>query len=97
MAFFDLFKKNKAETKLSVEEEKQIEESYDSGLEKTKTGFFSKLGKAIAGKSTVDADFLDEIEDGARATITEEALSMIIFNEAKRKDFFRTTDAQTMP
>lgn len=31
---------------------------------------------------------LDEIEDGARATITEEALSMIIFNEAKRKCYF---------
>ena len=32
---------------------------------------------------------LDEIEDGARATITEEALSMVIFNEAKRKFFFK--------
>jgi hypothetical protein len=31
---------------------------------------------------------VDKIEDGARATITEEALSMIIFNEAKKKDFF---------
>lgn len=31
---------------------------------------------------------LDEIEDGARAIITEEALSMIIFNEAKRKYYF---------
>jgi MazG C-terminal domain len=31
---------------------------------------------------------LDEIEDGARAAITEEALSMIIFNEAKRKNYF---------
>jgi MazG C-terminal domain len=35
---------------------------------------------------------IDEIEDGARAAITEEALSMIIFNEAKRKDFFRKTN-----
>ena len=33
-------------------------------------------------------ELLDEIEDGARATITEEALSMIIFNEAKRKNYF---------
>lgn len=31
---------------------------------------------------------LDEIEDGARAAITEEAISLLIFNEAKRKDFF---------
>jgi hypothetical protein len=34
-------------------------------------------------------EVFDEIEDGARATITEEALSMVIFNEAKRKEFFR--------
>lgn len=32
---------------------------------------------------------IDDIEDGARATITEEALSMVIFNEAKRKNFFK--------
>lgn len=32
---------------------------------------------------------IDEIEDGARATITEEAISMIIFNEAKRKNYFK--------
>lgn len=37
-------------------------------------------------------EVLDEIEDGARATITEEALSMVIFNEAKRKDFFRNNN-----
>ncbi len=37
-------------------------------------------------------EVLDEIEDGARATITEEALSMVIFNEAKRKDFFRSNN-----
>lgn len=34
---------------------------------------------------------LDEIEDGARAVITEEALSMIIFNEAKRKNYFESS------
>lgn len=33
-------------------------------------------------------DVIDRIEDGARATITEEALSMVIFNEAKRKNYF---------
>jgi MazG C-terminal domain len=31
---------------------------------------------------------IDKIEDGARATITEEALSMIVFNEARKKQFF---------
>lgn len=32
---------------------------------------------------------VDEIEDGARATITEEAISMLVYNEAKRKSFFK--------
>ena len=31
---------------------------------------------------------IDEIEDGARATITEEAISLVLFNDAKRKDFY---------
>ena len=33
---------------------------------------------------------IDDIEDGARATITEEAISLILFNEAKRKKLFTT-------
>jgi hypothetical protein len=32
---------------------------------------------------------VDEIEDGARATITEEAISLILFSEAKRKDMYK--------
>ena len=31
---------------------------------------------------------IDKIEDGARAAITEESISLILFNEAKRKGFF---------
>lgn len=42
---------------------KEKKESLDKGLEKTKTSFFSKLSKAIAGKSTVDADVLDNLEE----------------------------------
>lgn len=37
-------------------------ETLDKGLEKTKNNFFDKLGKAIAGKSKVDDDVLDELE-----------------------------------
>jgi fused signal recognition particle receptor len=37
-------------------------EDLDKGLEKTKTSFFGKLTKAIAGKSTVDEEVLDELE-----------------------------------
>jgi fused signal recognition particle receptor len=42
---------------------KKNKETLDKGLEKTKTGFFSKLGKAIAGKSKVDEEVLDELEE----------------------------------
>lgn len=38
-------------------------ESLDKGLEKTKTTFFSKLSKAVAGKSKVDEDVLDNLEE----------------------------------
>ncbi len=38
-------------------------EDLDKGLEKTKTSFLGKLSKAIAGKSTVDIEVLDELEN----------------------------------
>lgn len=38
-------------------------EDLDKGLEKTKTSFLGKISKAIAGKSTVDVDVLDELEN----------------------------------
>ena len=38
-------------------------ETLDKGLEQTKTSFFSKLTKAVAGKSKVDADVLDNLEE----------------------------------
>ena len=38
-------------------------ESLDKGLEKSKTSFFSKLNKAVAGKSKVDDDVLDNLEE----------------------------------
>ena len=41
----------------------QKKETLDKGLEKTKTNFFSKLGKAVAGKSKVDDDVLDDLEE----------------------------------
>ena len=38
-------------------------EELEKGLEKTKEGFFGKITKAVAGKSTVDESFLDELEN----------------------------------
>ncbi len=38
-------------------------EDLDKGLEKTKEGFFNKLGRAVAGKDRVDEEVLDELEN----------------------------------
>ena len=50
MAFFGLFSKEKKET-------------LDKGLEKTKQSFFSKIARSIVGKSKVDSDVLDNLEE----------------------------------
>lgn len=50
MGLFSIFSKEKKET-------------LDKGLEKTKTSFLGKLSKSIAGKSTVDDEVLDNLEE----------------------------------
>jgi len=50
MGLFDIFSKGKKET-------------LDKGLEKTKESFFSKLNRAIVGKSKVDDEVLDNLEE----------------------------------
>jgi fused signal recognition particle receptor len=42
---------------------KEKKETLDKGLEKSKTSFFDKLSKAVAGKSKVDDDVLDNLEE----------------------------------
>jgi fused signal recognition particle receptor len=42
---------------------KEKKESLDEGLKKTKESFFSKLGKAVLGKTSVDAEVLDNLEE----------------------------------
>ena len=62
MGLFDIFKSNKpAATPTSEQTESRQE--LERGLEKTKQGFFSKLTRAIAGSSTVDATVLDDLEE----------------------------------
>ena len=77
MGFFDLFKKKKdnaaeqvatpeAQAAIEQHEEQQAQEQKEelsAGLQKTKEGFFSKLARAVAGRSTVDADMLDNLEE----------------------------------
>ena len=53
MGLFDFFKKKNQENK----------ETLDKGLEKTKTSVFDKLARAVAGKSKVDEDVLDNLEE----------------------------------
>ena len=55
MGLFDFFKKK--------ETAPEAQEALDKGLEKTKEGFLSKITKAVAGKSTVDDDVLDSLEE----------------------------------
>ena len=50
MGFFDFFQKEKKET-------------LDKGLAKTKEGMFTKITRAVAGKSTVDDAVLDDLEE----------------------------------
>jgi fused signal recognition particle receptor len=42
---------------------KEKKEKLDQGLEKTKTSLLDKIGKALAGKSAIDDDFLDKLEE----------------------------------
>lgn len=42
---------------------KKEKESLDQGLQKTKEGFFAKINRVIAGKSTVDEGVLDDLEE----------------------------------
>ncbi len=53
MGFFNFFSRSKEEQK----------ETLDKGLEKTKESFLGKLTRAMAGKSKVDDDVLDDLEE----------------------------------
>ncbi|MBR1789698.1 MAG: signal recognition particle-docking protein FtsY [Bacteroidaceae bacterium] len=54
MGFFNLFSRKSKEEQV---------ETLDKGLEKTKESFFGKLTRAVAGKSKVDDDVLDNLEE----------------------------------
>lgn len=85
MAFFGLFsKKSEAEKK-----------SLDQGLQKTKNGIFDKISRAIVGKSRVDDDVLDAIEEALVASdIGVDTTLKIIdsLQERVARDKFMNTD-----
>jgi fused signal recognition particle receptor len=85
MAFFGLFGKKSKEEK----------ESLDQGLQKTKMGIFEKISRAIVGKSTVDDDVLDGIEEALIASdIGVDTTLKIIesLQERVARDKFMNTD-----
>ena len=79
---------------------KREKESLDEGLQKTKEGFLSKITKAIAGKSTVDEEVLDNLEDalvsadvGIDTTI---AIIDQIENRVARDKYVNTSELNTI-
>lgn len=87
MGFFDFFSNEK-------------KESLDKGLEKTKDNFFTKLSKSIVGKSTVDDDVLDDLEEiliGSDVGV-ETTLKIIsrIQERVKRDKFLNTSELDSI-
>jgi fused signal recognition particle receptor len=81
MGFFGLFSKEKKET-------------LDKGLEKTKEGFFSKLTKILIGKSKVDDEVLDNLEEiliGADVGVATTLKIVERIQERVAKDKYATT------
>ena len=59
---------------------KEKKETLDKGLEKSKSSFFSKMSKAVAGKSKVDDEVLDDLElvlDLSLSTISLEVIESL--------------------
>ncbi len=74
---------------------KQEKESLDQGLQKTKEGFFAKITKAIAGKSTVDEEVLDSLEEAlVSADVGIETTIQLIerIEERVKKDKYVSTN-----
>ncbi|MCB9184605.1 MAG: signal recognition particle-docking protein FtsY [Flavobacteriales bacterium] len=58
MALFGLFGKKKEKAEEAAEKQ-----ALDSGLERSREGFLGRLARAVAGKSTVDDEVLDHLEE----------------------------------
>jgi fused signal recognition particle receptor len=74
---------------------KEKKETLDKGLEKSKSDFFSKLGKAVAGKSKVDDEVLDDLEDVLVSSDVGVATTVKIINrieERVARDKYMGTD-----
>ncbi len=87
---------------------KENKEKLNQGLEKTKQGFFARLGKAIAGKTKVDDEVLDELEEvlvasdvGVKTTIKiieriEERVAKEKYTSATELDFLLRNEIEQL-
>ncbi len=78
MGIFDkLFKRS--------EDQEAAKQDLDKGLEKTRQGFFSKVTKSLMGKSTIDEEVLDELEEALiTSDVSLETTVALIDNVEKR-------------
>ncbi len=63
MGILDFFKSSNKGEEQKSEKPPEEKEGMDKGLHKTKQGFFSKIARAVVGKSKVDAQLLDDLEE----------------------------------
>lgn len=64
---------------------KEKKETLDKGLEKSKSNFFGKLSKAVAGKSKVDDEVLDDLEDVLVSSDVGVATTIKIINRIEER------------
>lgn len=79
---------------------REKKDKLDQGLEKTKTSLLGKIGKAIAGRTSIDDDFLDELEEILVTSDVgiETTLKIIerIENRARSEKYFGERELRTM-
>lgn len=87
MGLFDFFKKK--------QETPEAQQALEKGLEKTKEGFLSKITKAVVGKSTIDDDVLDNLEEVLVTSDVGVATTLKIVDRIQKRaaeDKYVTTD-----
>ena len=92
MGFFKFFKRE--------EKKEEQQQSLDKGLEKTRTGFFDKLTRAVAGKSTIDDEVLDNLEETLMASDVgvDTTLDIVerVQQRVKRDKYVKTSELNTL-
>lgn len=79
---------------------KEEKETLDKGLEKTKESFFSKINRAVVGKSKVDDEVLDELEEALITADVGVETTVKIINKVEARvakdKFLNTTELNTI-